>query len=116
MNPIHRSSASLSMIACTPDDGRFELDELLCQACRGDESAADVVVYELRPLLMMEVLSQLDGYDQRDADAIVDRVLEAVVEGRIWAKRKPGETLSTVVRLAGVFARRHLREERDDRF
>ncbi len=77
-------------------------------------SAADVVVYELRPLLMMEVLSQLDGHDEHDADEIVERVLEAVVEGRIWVKRQPGETLSTVLRLAGLYARRHLREEHDE--
>jgi len=115
MNPIHHCSAAFN-IASTPDDGRFELDALLRQACKGDESAADVVVYELRPLLMMEVLSQLDGHDQRDADDIVDRVLDAVVEGRIWVKRQPGETLSTVVRLAGLYARRHLREQRDERF
>ncbi len=111
MNRTHRSSAALCMIACTPDDGRFELDELLRQACKGDESAADVVVYELRPLLMMEVLSQLQGGDISDADEIVERVLAAVVEGRIWVKRQPGETLSTVLRLAGVYARRHLRED-----
>ena len=113
MNRTHRSSAAVStiaMIACTPDDGRFELDALLREACKGDESAADVVVYELRPLLMMEVLSQLQGGDMSDADEIVERVLEAVVEGRIWVKRQPGETLSTVLRLAGVYARRHLRE------
>ncbi len=109
MNRIRQTSAALSMTACTPDDGRFELDALLREACKGDESAADVVVYELRPLLMMEVLAQLDG-DDRYAEGIVDRVLEAVVEGRIWVKRQPGETLSTVVRLAGVYARRHLRE------
>ncbi len=113
MNRIHRSSAAVTLSATTPAQAELGLDRLVRRACMGDESAADLAAYELRSLLLMEVLPQLGSDDQQDAEDIVNDVFLAILEGQIQPRRRRGETLATVLRLAGVFARRSARKRRE---
>jgi hypothetical protein len=109
MNRTYRSTAARTLIPTTPADAELALDALVRRACLGDESAADLAAYELRSLLLMEVLPQIGTDDAQDAEDIVNDVFVAMLEGRILSRRRRGETLATVLRLAGVLARRHAR-------
>jgi DNA-directed RNA polymerase specialized sigma24 family protein len=113
MNRIHRFNAALTLIPTTSAHAEDDLDRLVRRACMGDETAADLAAYELRGMLILEVLPQLGSDDAQDAEDIVDDVLLAMLEGQIQPRRRRGDTLRTVLRLAGVFARRHVRKRRE---
>jgi hypothetical protein len=88
-------------------DGELALDRLLKLACRGDESAQDVVGYELYPLLVIE--AEQFNEDPDVATEIADVLIEEIREGRIRARPGRRETLAAVLRMAGARARSRAR-------
>jgi hypothetical protein len=95
--------AAHEVVDAVATDGELELDAILQDACRGDEAAQAVLGYELYGLLYREAHGWVDD---DDADTIANDILEMIAEGRIRARSRPRATLATVLRLAGLYARK----------
>jgi DNA-directed RNA polymerase specialized sigma24 family protein len=90
------------------------LDEHLRRAYEGDRDALDAVARELHPRLVWEARRHLRGLDC-EADDVVQDLFTSLLEGRIRPPRGRGEEVAHLVRLVGVFARKHARDTRRSR-
>jgi|HubBroStandDraft_2_1064218.scaffolds.fasta_scaffold1135005_1 DNA-directed RNA polymerase specialized sigma24 family protein len=89
----------------------FDLDEDIARAFDGDRDAMHAVARELHPRLVHEA-RQLLGELELEADDVVQDLLVGVLEGRVRPPRGRGEGVAHLLRMTGVFARKHARNVR----
>ena len=102
---------TVTTIANANDSQPLTLDEQLRRACEGNRDALDAVARELHPRLVWEARRYLRGLDC-EADDVVQDLFTAMLDGRVRPPRGRGEELAHLVRLVGVFARKHARDAR----
>jgi hypothetical protein len=103
--PTVHATAPVSLFHTSSEEAVLELDDLVREACAGSESALHVATYQLRARLIFEVTPWLDGTEV-DPEDIADDVILEVLEGRVLARERRGESLAAVIRRADALARR----------
>jgi DNA-directed RNA polymerase specialized sigma24 family protein len=88
-----------------------DLDALVRDAFAGDRSALDTIARELQPRLVHEARATL-GDLEYEAEDVVQDLFVAILERRVRAPRGRGEALARLLRLVGLFARKHARDVR----
>jgi len=104
MNTTH-AAAPVALFHTSSEEAVLELDDLVREACTGGESALHVATYQLRARLIFEVTPWLDGTEV-DPEDIADDVIMDVLEGRVRARERRGDSLRAVLRRADALARR----------
>jgi hypothetical protein len=108
----NRSNAALRIVASsTQAHPPLDLDDVIRRAFEGDRDALAIMFRELRPRLIREARITLGDLDH-EADDVVQDLAVAILEGRVRAPRGRREGLPALLRLTGVFARKHARNVR----
>ncbi len=115
MNSTNRSVAvPVTFATTTCEAATLALDELLGKGMRGSASALHAASYELRARLILEVWPLLEeGGCEQDAEDIADDAILAVLEGRVRARRGPGQALAAVLRHARLLTEEHIEETKE---
>jgi DNA-directed RNA polymerase specialized sigma24 family protein len=109
MNRQNRNTALHLANPSTAAAALLDLDAIARRAFDGDRVAMDVLARELHARLVHAARIAL-GDLEHEADDVVQDLFVAILEGRVRAPRGPGEALAYLLRLTGVFARRHARQ------